>query len=173
MAICFGKIAPIKYRIKTKINQCSKVIFSCLKNHKTDFHDFLYATLLYVTPGWDLIPSVLFINKKQCFPSFLQENNRGGGGVESAHCKWCANDILKIMSLLPSTNKNFPFLPLCNLLLLTFWHSSFYWVFCIPSHTAYVRKVFPFPYQKGRDKGVKLWLTNWIPKAPIKPSKSW
>ena len=51
LAISFVKIAPIKYRMNTKINPCSKVIFSCLKDYKTKLHDFLYATLLYVTPG--------------------------------------------------------------------------------------------------------------------------
>ena len=131
LPIFFGKIAPIKYRIKTEINPCGRVIFSCLKDHKTNLHDILYPTLLHETPGWDLTQSLLFINKKRCFPPFLQVNNRGGGGVEFSHYKWCANDILKItlipkiILLFPSINKNIPFTPLCNLLLLTFWHSSF------------------------------------------------
>ena len=95
MAIVFGKISPIKYRINTKRNSCGKVIFSCLKDYKTNLHDFLYATLLYATPGWDLIQSILFINEKQCFPSFLQENSRGGGAVGASLYIWYANDILK------------------------------------------------------------------------------
>ena len=138
---------------------------------------FLYAKLLYATPGWDLIQSNLFINEKQCFPSILQENSRGGGEVGASNYKWCANGILKItlilkiMLLLPSINKNFPFPSLCNLLLLTFWHFSFSWLFCIPSLIAYFRELFSFPYQNGRDKGMKLWLNNWIPKALIKTSK--
>ena len=64
----FGKIAPMKYRINTKINPCNKVIFSFLRDCKTKLHDFLYATLLYATPGWDLIQSIFFINEKQFFP---------------------------------------------------------------------------------------------------------
>ena len=152
-------------------------MFSCLKDYKTNFHDFSYATLFYATPDWDLIQSILFINEKQFFSSFLQENSRGGGEVVVSHYKWCANDILKItlilkiMLLIPSVNKNFSFPPLCNLLLLTFWHSSFYWLFCIPPLIAYFREIFPFPYRRGRDKGMKLWLNNWIPKALIMPSK--
>ena len=130
-----------------------------------------------MTPGWDLIQSILFINKKQCFPSFLQKNRRDGGGVGYSHYKWCANDILKItlilkiMLLLPSMNRNVSFLSLRNLLLLKFWHSSFYWLFCISSLIAYFWEFFPSPYQKGRDKRMKLWVNNWIPKAMIKPSK--
>ena len=121
----FGKIAPMKYRINTKINPCNKVIFSFLRDCKTKLHDFLYATLLYATPGWDLIQSILFINEKRCFPSFLQEISRGGGGVGASNYKCCANDILeitlilKIMVLLLSINKNFPF-PLC--VTSPFWH---------------------------------------------------
>ena len=57
MAIFFGKIAQMKYRINTKVNPCDKAIFSCLKDYKTNLYDFLYATLLYKTPGWDLIQS--------------------------------------------------------------------------------------------------------------------
>ena len=152
MVIFFGKIAPMKHRINTKINPCDKVIFSCLKDYKTKLHDFLYATLLYATPGWDLIQSLFFINKKQCFPPppFLQENSRGGDGVLASYYKWCANNVLKItlivkiMLLFPSINKNFPFPPLCNLL-LTIWHTSFYWLFCISPPIAYFREVFPFP----------------------------
>ena len=110
------------------------------------------------------------------FPSFLQENSRGGDKVGASHYKWCANDILKItlflkiMLLFPSINKNFSFPSLWNLLLLTFWHSSFYWLFCIPPLIAYFREVFSFPYQRGWDKGRKLWLNNWISKVLIKPS---
>ena len=55
MATFFGKTAPMKYKIKKIINPCSKLIFSCLKDYKTELHDFLYAPLLYATPGWDLI----------------------------------------------------------------------------------------------------------------------
>ena len=73
----------------------AKSFFSCLKDYKTNLHDFLYATLLYATPGWDLIQSILFINEKQCFPSFLQENSRGGGAVGASLYIWYANDILK------------------------------------------------------------------------------
>ena len=51
LAIFFGKIAPIKYRINTKINSSGKVISSCLKDYKTTLHDFLCETLLYVTPA--------------------------------------------------------------------------------------------------------------------------
>ena len=77
----FGKIAPIKYKINRKINPCGKVIFSGLKDYKTNLHDFSYATLSYATPDWDLIQSILFINEKQFFSSFLQENSRGGREV--------------------------------------------------------------------------------------------
>ena len=123
-----------------------------------------------------MIQSILFINQKQCFPLFLQENSRSGGGVRASQYKWCANDILKItlilkiMLLFFSVNKNFSFPSLWNILLLTFWHSSFYWLFCIPPLLAYFREAFPFPYQRGMDKGIKLWLNNWIPKALIMPS---
>ena len=55
MAIFFGKIAPMKYKINTKINPCGKVIFLCLTDYKTTLHGFLYVTLLYAIPGWDLI----------------------------------------------------------------------------------------------------------------------
>ena len=98
-------------------------------------------------------------------------------GCGHSHCKWCVNDILKItlilkiMLLLPSMNKNVSFPSLRNLLLLKFWHSSYYWLFCISSLIAYFWEVFPSPYQKGRDKRMKLWVNNWIPKAMIKPSK--
>ena len=38
----FVRIAPLKYKISTKINPRSKVIFSCLKDFKTTLHDFFY-----------------------------------------------------------------------------------------------------------------------------------
>ena len=157
LAIFFGKAAPIEYRIKTKKNPCGKVIFSYLKDYKPNLHHFLYATLLYATPDWDLIQGILFINEKQCFASFLQEKSSGGGGVGASYYKWCANDILKItlilkiMLLLPHINKNFPFPSLCSLLLLTFWHSYFYWLFCNPPLIAYFR--FPSLTKRANIKG--------------------
>ena len=60
--------------------------FFVFKRLQKKLHDFLYATLSYATPGGDLIQSILFINKKQCFSPFLQENNRGGGGVGALEC---------------------------------------------------------------------------------------
>ena len=88
-------------------------------------------------------------------------------------CKWHSkNNAYSKNNVIASFYKQkLPFSPLCNLLVLTFWHSSIYWLFRIPPLIAYFREVFPFPYQKGRDKGMKLWLNNWIPKALIKPSK--
>ena len=154
----------------------AKSFFHVQKATKQIYMIFICNTFICDTRLWDLIQTILFINKKQCFNSFLQENSTGGGGVGVSHYKWRANDIvkitliLKIMLLFPSIIKNFPFPPLCNLL-LTFWHSSFYWMLCMPPLIAYFREVVPFPYQRGRDKGMKLWLNNWISKVLIKPSK--
>ena len=95
------------------------------KRLQTKLASFFICNTLYATPGWDLIQSILFINEKQCFASFLQEKSRGGGRMGASHYKWCANDILKItlilkiMLLLPSINKNFHF-PLC--VTSSFWH---------------------------------------------------
>ena len=49
-AMFSGKIAPIKCRINTEIKPCGKVIFSCLKDYKTNLLDFSYATPFYATP---------------------------------------------------------------------------------------------------------------------------
>ena len=117
------------------------------------------------------------LTKSSVSPHFYKKIAEVEVGRGHSHFKWCANDILKItlilkiMLLLPSMNKNFSFPSLSNLLLLTFWHSSFYWLFCISSLIAYFWEVFPSPYQTGRDKGMKLWVNNWIPKAMIKASK--
>ena len=57
----------------------------------------------------------------------------GGGGVGGSHCKWCANEITSYSknNVIFSVNKQFPFPPLCNLLLkflflLTVLHPSPY-----------------------------------------------
>ena len=50
LAIFFGKIAPMKYRIYTKINSSGKVISSCLEDYKTMLHDFFICnTFIYDT----------------------------------------------------------------------------------------------------------------------------
>ena len=45
LTIFFANIAPMKYRINTKINSSGKVISSCSEDYKTRLNDFLYATL--------------------------------------------------------------------------------------------------------------------------------
>ena len=50
LAIFFGKIAPMKYIINTKINSSGKVISSCLEDYKTMLHDFFICnTFIYDT----------------------------------------------------------------------------------------------------------------------------